>query len=159
MNFFGLNRSSTARFSKIQGTKQSKERWEWDVKRQKKARDWKKERTREKCESHTAALIPACVHLCPCQTPCLASSEFICVCVLYTQTEKDNAHWSASVWSPVFMHVCACMCICELSQQGWKHKGWRAHVAKHLVQRRITRLWFFLVSTTNKCCWGHYLSE
>lgn len=91
------NTFETLRFSKAPGGTESWESWEsWERgssnKRKKEARDWKEDRDRkrgrerEKCESHAAALIPACVHPCPSQTTRLAYRE--CVCVREKETDR-----------------------------------------------------------------------
>lgn len=86
--------------------------------RERRKPEMEREREREKCESHAAALIPACVHLCPSQTPRWASGEFICVRV--TDRERVCAPVSQRMRVGVFSCalVCARVCLCELSQQG-----------------------------------------
>ncbi len=56
-----------------------------------------------------AALIPACVHHCPSQTPRLASREFISVCV--TDREKAYIGQQAYARRCVFVRTCVCACV------------------------------------------------
>lgn len=135
------NTFETLRFSKAPGGTGSWESWERGSsdKRKKEARDWKEDRDRkrerEKCESHTAALIPACVHPCPSQTTRLAYRECVCarVCVHARKrlTENERVHWSTSAHALMCSRFRAIVRLCELSQQERKHMGWRAHAAKH----------------------------
>lgn len=89
------NTFETLRFSKAPGGTESWESWERGSsnKRKKEARNWKEDRDRkrgrerEKCESHAAALIPACVHPCPSQTTRLAYRE----CVREKETDRKLA--------------------------------------------------------------------
>lgn len=142
-----------SRFLKTQDHKHSRQRWEdsaGDKRRTDERRIERRRESKEKFESHMAAMIPACVHLYPNQTTRLASRERVCVW-LTSLGFGQQAHTSGCVLQ-CNHYVCVGVCVREHSQQGWKHMGWRAHAAKHIFSHKtVSQQRFFPEAVSDLC--------
>lgn len=155
-------------FQRHRGGTESWESWEsWERgssdKRKKEARDWKEDRDRkrgrerEKCESHAAALIPACVHPCPSQTTRLAYRE--CVCVREKETDRkwaralNNKHTHTRWCVYASVQLCVCVSSPSRSESTWDEGHMRLNTSLVIKQSLVREVFPRTCLKQPMCCW------
>lgn len=151
-------------FQRHRGGTESWESWEsWERgssnKRKKEARNWKEDRDRkrgrerEKCESHAAALIPACVHPCPSQTTRLAYRE----CVREKETDRKwaralvNKHTHTRWCVYASVQLCVCVSSPSRSESTWNEGHMRLNTSLVIKQSLVGER-FFPEPASNSLC-------
>lgn len=144
------NMFDTLRFSKALGGKQNGEQWEWgvsDKKRQKQETERKSDRKRREIWiTHGRYDHSVCPSLFQPDHPLGLRRVDVCVCA-----PDKCVLWSESMRMCMSVHSCV---LRELSQQEWKHMGWRAHAEKHTFSHKtVSQQRFFPESISDLSYW------